>query len=253
MKISIVTAVLNRAPTIGAALASVSAQTHDRLEHIVQDGGSNDGTIRVLQDWCGTPRVNWKSQPDQGLYDALNRGIARCDGDVIGVLHSDDVFADRTVLADVAQALNTRDVDGVYGDLEMIGANGRVLCHWRAGPFHPARMRWGWAPPHPTLFLRSDVFNRLGMYDPTYRISGDYDAMLRWIWTGKIKLAYLPRVLVRMRYGGASTGSIPNLATKSVEDLRALRRHGAGGVGALVAKNLRKLGQFVPASPRADV
>ena len=244
MKISVITPVLNRVETIADALQSVSAQDYGNIEHIIQDGGSDDGTVDCLRDWRGQIPLHWQSCADRGLYDAINKGMARSTGDVIGLMHSDDVLADRAVLSDVAQALSGSGYDGVYGDLDMVTATGQVLRHWRAGAFHRDRLRRGWVPPHPTLYLRRDVLERFGAYDPDYRIAGDYDAMLRWIWTGQVRLAYLPRVLVKMRVGGASTGSVAGLLTKSKEDYRALRRNGVGGVATLAAKNLRKLGQF---------
>ncbi|MDA7963542.1 glycosyltransferase family 2 protein [Ruegeria sp.] len=243
MKISIITPVLNRVDTLERTLRSVSMQTYEDIEHIIQDGGSTDGSASLASTWRSPHPVRVQSARDRGIYDAINTGIARCDGDVIGLLGSDDYLADPQVIRDVANAL-TKDVDGIYGDLDLISASGRVLRHWRAGPFRRNRMQWGWAPPHPTLYLRREVFNRLGAYDADYRIAGDYDAMLRWIWAGDIRLAYLPRVLVKMAQGGASTGSALGLWTKTREDYRALRRHKAGGLGTLAAKNLRKVGQF---------
>lgn len=218
-------------------------QTFGDIEHIIQDGGSTDGSVGLASAWRSPHPVRVQSVSDRGIYDAINRGIARCNGDIIGLLGSDDYLTDPRVIRDVATAF-TDDTDGVYGDLDLISASGRVLRHWRAGPFWRDRIRWGWMPPHPTLYLRRDVFDRLGTYDTGYRIAGDYDAMLRWIWVGDIRLAYVPRVLVKMAQGGVSTGSASGLLTKTREDYRALRRYKVGGLGTLAAKNLRKVGQF---------
>ncbi len=246
MKISVVTAVYNRVGTIGDAIASVRAQTHENVEHVIQDGGSKDGTLDVVNAHTD-PATVIVSEPDSGIYDAINRGIARATGDVIGLMHSDDFFADEGVLAKVAQAFADPQIDGVYGDLEYVAANDpqRVIRYWRSGAYQPARLRRGWMPPHPTLYLRREVFDRHGLYDTSFGIAADYDAMLRYLVKGKISLAYIPQVLVKMRMGGESNRSLERIMRKSREDLRAIRRNGVGGLGTLAAKNLGKIGQFV--------
>lgn len=246
MKISIVTAVLNRATTIAGAIASVQAQSYPQVEHIIQDGGSTDGTLEVLARTSGSSAAIL-SECDGGIYDALNRGIARATGDVIGLMHSDDVFASTEVLDKVAEALSDRHVDGAYGDLEYVSARdpARVIRHWRSGPFSAEKLARGWMPPHPTLFLRRSVFERWGTYDTSYRIAADYDAMLRWLGQGGIRLAYIPEVLVKMRLGGESNSSLRRILLKSREDYRAIRANKAGGISTLALKNLSKIGQFV--------
>ena len=243
MKISVVTAVMNAAQSLPATLDSLQQQTHTDIEHIVQDGGSTDGTLDILQTVrrIGPDII---SAPDRGIYDAINKGIARATGDVIGLLHADDQLADPTVLAKVAACLTAPEIDGVYGDLHYITADGRVLRHWTAGAYARSRLKWGWMPPHPTLYLRRRVFDQLGAYDASFRIAGDYEAMLRYLTAG-VRLAYLPQVMVQMRIGGASNGSVRQLIRKSREDYRAIRRHRVGGGGTLLAKNLRKLPQFL--------
>ena len=244
MRISIVTAVRDGARTLPEALASLAEQVHPEIEHIVQDGGSRDGT-RALLRRLGGPAIRLRSCRDAGIYDALNAGIARARGEVVGLLHADDRFADALVLRNVAESLEDPALDGVYGDLEYLAADGsgRVVRRWRAGPFRPGALKRGWMPPHPTLFLRRRVFHTLGAYDTGYRIAGDYEAILRWLGQGEVRLGYVPRVLVQMRMGGASTRGAALL--KAQEDLRALRASGVGGVGTLVAKRLRKLPQVL--------
>lgn len=243
--ISVVTAVFNRAETVAETMESVGAQTRAPLEHIIQDGGSTDGTLEVIARHA-TPATRLVSEPDGGIYDAINRGVARASGEVIGLMHSDDVFADATVLARVAEAFAANDVDGVYGDLDYVSARdpGRVIRRWRSGSYDRARLRVGWMPPHPTLYLRREVFARWGDYDTAFRIAADYEAMLRWLVRGEIRLAYVPHVFVRMRMGGESNRSLGHILRKSREDYRAIRRHGIGGWGTLARKNLSKIGQF---------
>ncbi len=246
MKISVVTAVYNRVGTIGEAMTSVQTQSFDAVEHIIQDGGSTDGTLAAV-NYAATCNTRIVSERDDGIYDAINRGIRRATGDVIGLMHSDDTFANNEVLSKVAAAFTSLDVDGVYGDLQYVAANNpeRVVRHWRSGPYHPSLLKRGWMPPHPTLYLRRNVFDRFGLYDTSFRIAADYDAMLRYLGRGQIKLGYIPEVLVKMRLGGESNRSLGRVILKSREDLRAIRNNGVGGIDTLAAKNLSKLGQFI--------
>lgn len=245
MKISVITAVMNGGTVLGRAIESLRAQTHLDVEHVVQDGGSTDGTLAYLAAH-GHPQMAVVSAPDAGLYDAINMGISRASGDVIGLLHADDYLADKTILKRVAKVFKDPRIDGVYGDLQYMARDDdtRVIRHWRAGVYDPSRLRHGWMPPHPTLYLRRDVFARSGLYDTSYQIAGDYDGMLRWLTTGQVRLAYIPHVMVRMRSGGVSNRSLGQMLRKSCEDYRAIRRHNVGGVGTLLAKNLSKLPQF---------
>lgn len=245
MKITVITAVFNRAATVGQAAQSVLSQTHRDVEYLVQDGGSTDGTLEVLRG-IDDPRMHIVSEPDGGIYDALNRAIARATGDVVGLMHSDDFFAHERVLERVATAFADPSVDGVYGDLDYVSEAdpARVIRHWRAGTYAPHRLRHGWMPPHPTLYLRHEVLARWGSYDTSYRIAADYEAMLRWLMKGKLRLAYLPEVMVKMRVGGASNRSFKHILRKSLEDHRALRRNGVGSFYTLAGKNLSKIKQF---------
>jgi glycosyltransferase len=246
MKISVVTSVFNRTNTIGEAVRSVRCQTHGDIEHIIQDGGSSDGTLGVLEE-LASPDMLVETGRDSGIYDGINRGIARTTGDVIGLMHSDDLFASPDVLSRVAETLAMHDVDGVYGDLVYVAADdpARVIRYWKSGAYHPDRLRRGWMPPHPTLYLKRHVFDLWGGYDLDFRIAADYEAMLRWLVKGQIRLAYLPEVMVRMRMGGESNRSIRRIIRKSREDYRAMRRHEVGNMGTLLSKNFSKLGQFI--------
>ncbi len=245
MKISVVTAVYNRQATIVEAIESLQAQTHTDFEHVIQDGGSTDGTIDLIKS-ATDERARLKSEPDEGIYDAINRGILRAEGEVIGLMHSDDVFATPRVLEKVAKCFSKPDIAGVYGDLEYVSAGDtdKVVRYWKSGSYTPDLLSKGWMPPHPTLYLRREVFERFGLFDTSYRIAADYDAMLRYLGKGGIKLAYIPEVLVRMRVGGASNRSLKQLILKSREDYRAIKSSGTGGIGTLTMKNLSKLGQF---------
>jgi len=246
VRISVITAVFNNREMLPGALDSILSQSYPNVETLVIDGASSDGTLEVLQQYRG--RLSFScSEPDRGLYDALNKGISRASGDVIGFLHSDDVFGDSDVLARVALAFADPEVQAVYGDLLYVRRDNldAVVRYWSAGQFCRERLGWGWMPPHPTLYVRREVFQRVGGFDTSYRISADYDHILRVFSQPELNAVYLPSVLVRMRLGGSSNRSLPNILRKSSEDYRALRENRVGGLGTLAWKNLRKVGQFL--------
>lgn len=228
------------------SIESVQSQTYRDVEHVIQDGGSTDGTLGLIRN-SATVTTSVVSGRDGGIYDAINRGIERSSGDIIGLMHSDDFFSHNMVLEAVADKFSDPKIDGVYGDLRYVSADDprRTVRYWRSGEYRPSMLGRGWMPPHPTLYLRRAVFERHGLYDTSFRIAADYDAMLRYLAKGEIRLAYIPEVLVNMRMGGESNRSFGRILRKSREDLRALRKNGVGGGGALAAKNLRKLGQFI--------
>lgn len=243
---SIITAVFNRAETVEQALNSVWSQTWPAVEHIVIDGASTDGTREVLESNREGIAV-LVSESDKGIYDALNKGLNLATGGVVGLMHSDDFYANDQVLEKVAQAFVDPAVGGVYGDLDYVAkdAPDRVIRRWRSGGYSAQKLVRGWMPPHPTLFLRRSVIEEWGGYDTSYEIAADYDAVLRYLSRGRIELAYIPEVLVKMRVGGESNRSLSRIVRKSREDYRALRKNGVGGIGALAWKNLSKLPQFL--------
>ena len=245
MKISVITAVRKNRATVAEALDSVLAQDHPDRELIVIEGASNDGTLEVIQRYAGQI-AHLVSEPDRSVYDALNKGLRLATGDVVGFLHADDRYADDRVLSRIAAALADPTVDACYGDLLYVGKDDprHVVRYWRAGPYHPRRLRRGWMPPHPTFYARRAVYQRLGGFNLDYRIAADYDCLLRFFGTGQITGAYIPEVLVHMRLGGASNRSLREILQKSREDYQALRRNHIGGLGTLLLKNLQKLPQF---------
>ncbi|MES2632447.1 MAG: glycosyltransferase family 2 protein [Pseudomonadota bacterium] len=253
LQISIITAVLNRSETLAEALRSVRDQTWGNIEHIVVDGGSTDGTLAVVEQYkAGISQ--FVSSPDNGPYDALNKGIALATGDIVGFMHADDSYGSTNSLQQVARAFEDPAVGAVYGDLVYVGKKdpSRIVRYWQGGPYQRERLTQGWMPPHPTLYVRRELYTRYGAFDTRFRIAADYDHMLRLLWRGRVNAAYIPEVLVRMRMGGLSNGSLPNMFRKSREDYRAMRENGIGGFQTLLMKNVTKLPQFMvrPAAAR---
>ena len=253
LKISVVTAVYNRVDTVAEALQSVRSQTWPSVEHIVIDGGSTDGTLSVLQAHSRSLDV-LVSEPDKGLYDALNKGIGRASGDVVGFLHADDRFEAVDSLARVAAAFDDPDVGAVYGDLVYVQEKdpAQVVRYWRAGSFDPGSLGRGWMPPHPTLYVRRAIYERIGGFDTRFHISADYESILRMFGHGGVTPAYVPHVLVRMRLGGMSNRSLTGLLRKSFEDYLAMQNNKIGGVWTLARKNIVKLPQFLVREPGRD-
>jgi glycosyltransferase involved in cell wall biosynthesis len=245
MRISIITVVFNNAPHISDAIKSVLTQDYPFIEYVIIDGGSTDGTLDVIEKYREQISI-FLSEKDQGIYDAFNKGIRLASGEVVGFLHSDDLFAHRGVITSIAQRLNSKNADVVYGDLDYIHAYevNRVVRHWRAGPFTLGRLRFGWMPPHPTVYARREIYECLGDFDLSYRIAADYDYMLRMFSNEDLRIDYLPEILVKMRLGGASNRNLSNIVRKSIEDYRALKNNHVGGLPALLWKNFRKLPQF---------
>jgi glycosyltransferase involved in cell wall biosynthesis len=243
MKITVITAAYNAESTIVDCMESILLQGYANIEHILVDGGSNDRTVDIVREMSPDTRV--VSESDEGLYHALNNGIMLATGEVIGFLHADDRFVNAGVIEKIAEIMGDDEVDGLYGDLTYIRVSGRQLRYWKAGNFNRILVGHGWMPPHPTLFLRSYVYGRYGRFDTSYRIATDYDFMLRILKEDVLKIHYLPHTLVEMRVGGISNKGIANLWRKSMEDMRAVKRNGAGvPVLVVMMKILRKSGQF---------
>ncbi|SRR6266851_1144638 len=245
LKLTVVTAVYNNRSFVGDALRSVLAQDYPRVEVIVVDGGSTDGTLEILREFQDNI-ASLISEPDHGVYDALNKGIAKATGDVVSFLHSDDVYDSPSVVSAVMQRFEDARTDAAYGDLVYVDrTNGtRVIRTWRSGPFSRIDLYTGWMPPHPAFFMRRARYQEWGAFDTSFRIAGDYDALLRYLWTHRARCAYVGRTLVRMRIGGISNRSLSSLIRKSREDVRALRKNGVPTFPAIVLKPLRKMSQY---------
>lgn len=227
MKISIVTVCYNAAHTVEKTIQSVLSQDYPDIEYIVIDGASTDGTQAVVEPYRARLHA-FISEPDAGIYDAMNKGIARAGGDIVGLLNADDVYADRGVISRVAAAMREGALDAVYGDVVFIDPQdpGRVVRRYRSARFSPARIAWGWMPAHPSLFLRRDIYVRYGLFKPAYRIAGDFEFIARIFKDGVLRSRYLPEVLVRMRSGGASNGGWRKMLQLNREVMQACRENG---------------------------
>lgn len=245
MKISIVTITYNSAKTLQRALASVQGQTYTDIEHVIVDGASTDGTRDLIVTYAAKhPNVRWVSEKDNGIYDALNKGIRMATGDVVGFLHSDDVLFAPDSIEHIAAAFESAGVDVVYGDLQYC-QNNRVVRHWESNAFNPRSLKYGWMPPHPTVYVRKEVYEQVGLYDDWFRISADYDMMLR-IFKAGYTSRYIPEVLVSMEIGGASNKNTKARLTKTQEDYLVLKKNHVGtGWFTVAFKQLRKIRQFL--------
>ena len=246
LKISIITAVYNNQKTIKSAIDSVLSQKYPFIEYIVIDGASNDGTLSVLNK--NKANIDLLiSEVDEGVYDAFNKGIKYATGDVIGFLHADDVYENSDVLTKIASVFENSDNDALYGDLVYVKSNNlkKVIRYWKAGNYTKKSFYRGWMPPHPTLFIRKSIYSKFGGFNSKYKISADYDLILRFLFTKKIKTSYIQEVLVRMRNGGLSNRSFKNIYIKTSEDFLILKENKVGSFLTVFLKNLRKLNQFL--------
>lgn len=245
MKISIITVCFNSAETIADTMQSVATQTHPDIEHIVIDGASVDNTLAIVRAFPSR-LSQLVSEPDAGIYDAMNKGLRLATGEFVGFLNADDMLAGPNAVARIAAAASRATPDAVYGDLSYVHKDRptEVLRYWSSGAFDANRLRYGWMPPHPTFYVRRATLKSFGQFDLRFRIAADYDFMLRYLSQPNVRVAYSPEVLVHMRAGGASNRSMRALLQKSREDLAALKKNRVGGLATLLCKNGRKLPQF---------
>lgn len=230
MKISIITAAYNSAKTLEDTLQSVLSQTYHDIEHIVVDGGSTDGTqdlIKRFEPLYGG-RLRWISEKDNGIYDAMNKGLRMATGDVVGILNSDDYFTTPDVVAQVAETMADKTLDAVYGDIHFIrdGQPGKCIRYYSSKLFRPFCLRFGFMPAHPSFYCRREIFSKAGLYKTGYKIGSDYEMMVRLFMVHKIKARYIPYDFVTMRTGGASTRGMRSRMQLIKEDIRGCRENG---------------------------
>ena len=248
MKISIITVCYNSEKTIEDTLRSVFEQNYENIEHIIIDGGSTDRTLAVVAT-AGAHVAKIVSEPDNGIYDAMNKGIALATGDVIGFINADDFYPTPEVLALVASAFESSGADCCYGDLCYVQQDdvSKTVRYWRSAPFSPGLFDRGWCPPHPTFFVRREVCVRLGGFDLSFNIAADFELMMRYLEAAQITSRYIPQVLVKMRLGGITNRSLINIFKQNIEIRRALSNIGRRSslVGFLFNKLFIRAIQFI--------
>ena len=245
MKVSIITATYNSSETIVDTLKSLEQQSYPDIEYIIIDGASKDNTLDVVRDNCS--RVSKIiSEPDKGIYDALNKGIQAATGDVIGFLHSDDLFAYPDAVADIVATLEKNQSQAAYADLAYVSKEDtdKMVRLWNSGAYQRNKMLNGWMPPHPTFYMKRELYLSLGQFDLGFKIAADYDSLLRYLWLNEVSMSYLPKVLIKMRVGGASNRSLSNIYKKTCEDIQALKNNNVFWPKAIFIKNFSKIPQF---------
>ncbi len=244
LKISLITVAYNAQNTIEQCIISVLRQKFTNIQYIIIDGGSTDNTIQIVNKY--KDKIDLLiSEPDNGVYDAMNKGMALATGQVIGTLNADDYYANDDVLIDVARAFEQEKIKILYGDLDYVDKSGRTIRKWRSGKYKSGKFNWGWMPPHPTFYCRLDLFKELGHYKLDYGSAADYELMLRFIPVNKANLYYLDKVMVKMITGGISNKSFSNRVQAMRFDLKAMRNNNIWlPVITILCKPLRKIAQF---------
>ena len=230
MKITIITATFNSAATVRDTLESILRQTHQDWELIIEDGLSKDDTLAIVREYepqC-KGRMRIFSEKDEGIYDAMNRGIARATGDVIGILNSDDFYYDERVLEDINNAMEGQPIDCVYGDLKYVQSSDKnqIVRIWKSSQHENGAFLRGWHPAHPTFYARRECYEKLGTFDTSFPISADFELMLRFLEVAGLRNRYIPRYFIKMRMGGESMRNLRNIINGNRGILRALRKNG---------------------------
>lgn len=228
MTISVIVATYNSSSTVGDTLESLLSQAYKQFECIIIDGGSKDNTIDIVKGYerLFEGRLKWISEPDHGLYDAMNKGLAMATGDVVGILNSDDFYTSDDVLERVAHEIE--GVDAVYGDIHFVNPDDLSKCvrYYSSRSFRPWQMRFGFMPAHPSFYCRRHVYQALGAFDLQFKVAADFEQLLRLMYVNRISTKYIPMDFVTMRTGGASTSGLQSHKAILRDHLRAYRKNG---------------------------
>lgn len=247
MKVSIITISFNSEETIKDTIESVLGQSYTNIEYIVVDAASKDYTVKIIEDYR-EQIAHFISEPDEGIYYGMNKGIKLATGDVVGILNSDDVFNDANVIQDVIDSMKANSTDAVYGDLVYVDRHDLniVKRYWKSGKYETGSFMKGWMPPHPAFFLKLEHYHNYGAFQTDLRTSADYELMLRMLHKHNLSASYLPRVITRMRMGGQSNASVSNRVEANREDRMAWEINGLKpGKLTFIRKPLSKLSQFI--------
>jgi glycosyltransferase involved in cell wall biosynthesis len=247
MKISIITVCYNSESTIRDAIASVLGQDYPDVEYIIVDGNSKDGTVEIIKSF-DKQISHWISEPDQGIYDAMNKGIALATGDVVGILNSDDFYFDNNILSKVVEAFRDERIDSVFGDLVFVHPDNldKVVRTYSSKDWHPDKFARGYMPAHPTFFVRRKYYEQHGRFKTDYKIAADYEMLIRLLYVHKLKYKYLPLTMVKMRKGGVSSNGIKSTIVLNDEIIRGCRENGIRtNVFKIYPKYLTKLFELI--------
>ena len=247
MRVSVITVTYNSERHLEDCIQSVLAQSHPDLEHIIIDGGSTDRTPEIIKKYEN--RISkWISEPDRGMYDAINKGIKLCSGDVLGILNSDDVFASNDVVADIVKAFSDHDTDSLYGDLQYVDPDDlkQIYRNWKGKPYKRSLFRSGWMPAHPTFYIRRHLIEKYGYYENHYYSAADYEFMARYLFRNRVSSYYLPKLMIKMRRGGQSNNNLKKRLRANRRDYLAMKKNGIPfPLLVSVLKPLSKIHQYL--------
>ena len=245
-KISIITVAFNSAQTIKDTIESIISQDYNNIEYIIIDGGSTDGTIDIVKQHANSV-MHFCSEPDNGIYDGMNKGINAATGDIIGILNSDDFYPNSFVVSNVVKSFEKHNCDAVYGDLVYVRPNDvtKITRYWQAGVYSTSKIKNGWMLPHPTFFVKQNIYKRYGLYDIDLKSAADYEMILKLLYKHNISVHYIPMILVKMRMGGESNKSFLNRLKANKEDSLAWTKNQLNKpIFVRFKKPLQKLRQF---------
>ncbi len=246
MRISIITVTYNSASTLKDTIESVLRQDYPHVEHILIDGNSSDDTVKIIESYSHI--TNWISEKDKGLYDAINKGIQRATGDIIGILNSDDFFPNEKVLSTIAEQFKDQEIDAAIGDIAFVMPDklDRIVRHYSSANFHPKKFAAGYMPAHPSFYVRKKFYDTYGGYKLDYKIAADYELLIRFMHTKGIRFRYIPEILVYMRTGGVSNQSPMSRYVLNKEIVRACTENGIKtNMARLSMKYFNKIFEYI--------
>jgi len=245
VKVSIITITYNSDKTVEDTLQSVAAQSYENIEHVVIDGASKDNTIDIVKSF---PNVKLLSEPDKGIYDAMNKGVAMTTGDIVGILNSDDFYPGDDIIQKVVDTFKEKKVDSVYGDVKFVSPDNlnKVTRYYSSAIWNPEKFAYGYMPAHPSFFVKKECYEKFGNFKTDYKISSDYELLIRFLYVNKISYHYIQEPLVTMRTGGASTQNLKSIYTLNKEIIRACKENGiATSFPKLSMKFFNKAAEFI--------